>query len=950
MSKHVARTWIKSRATAIVAALAVTVSSVVIAIPSQASTSVSYDFNTAGQLAANFNATYNSAYTSGSEFTQSNSGGVANTGAIYNSSSSREDAVFSSKDRYSLGPAGSTYTFTSFVKSVGSNGYSGMGFTADGTTNSGYPYRPNDALGVSVHGGGFIFHNGATDYTGFWNPDEIARANNGLTGSNLITPVTEITGGQTDLLGGGFSPDSWFKFTFIAERTGAASFDLRVEMTAANADGSLRSQAPIAVFELNNITNNALANSPALSSYVNFSGYRFSHFDDYRVDLGGGSSVIPAGYPVVLTAPASISGNSATLNGSVTSDGGSTITERGFVYSTAPNPDITDNSDTKVAVTGTTGVYSTSAQLADGTYFIRAYATTNAGTSYGSQEELSFGPSVLSMYFSAPFVQGSNLTGQGVLTENFNGFAASTCPTVTAVATVTGSGCSISAGAGTDPVDGEQRIGLSLSNFVGSSGTMNLTYDFNTKVRYVGLWWMMGSANNAVYFLDENGVELAKLDSQDIMNFFGSNALVTNADTRTVTRVDGQTHLKKRYYRNPGSYSGTVASPVMDYSVASYANEPWVYLNLYVSGPAVVKKVRFSGVNFEFDNLTTSIFPADPRGDMVLFGNVARTQNITWAPTTAISSTNPRVIPSSLAQVTSPQTGGGAISYSVVSAGTAGCTVNASTGEITRTAAGSCVIRATAAAVAGNAPMNAATKDVSFTFSAAPVEPAPAAPTIIAPPAVESVEVKSGGSSKTSVVKVRIGERSANAPKSTIRVKLFDFNGKILQELDVPVTAETNELEIPVELGRGSFQVEALAVNSAGVSNTVAAKPRLVKQNFFTVRPTTQRPVLTGSVVGKPVYFAANSAVLSAAAKVQLTKLAEELSANNSRVALTGFASRWVKGRSAEQTLASRRALAVGNFLKEQGLQNWIYYTGFGSLRDSFSKSQERKVEIRVIN
>jgi len=90
-------------------------------------------------------------------------------------------------------------------------------------------------------------------------------------------------------------------------------------------------------------------------------------------------------------------------------------------------------------------------------------------------------------------------------------------------------------------------------------------------------------------------------------------------------------------------------------------------------------------------------------------------QVVTWAPTNAnYSGTDPELIPNT--QATS--SGTGAITYEVVDAGTAGCTVEASTGAITYTSAGECVIRAVAAAVPG--AYNAASRDVTFTFASAP--------------------------------------------------------------------------------------------------------------------------------------------------------------------------------------------------------------------------------------
>lgn len=94
-----------------------------------------------------------------------------------------------------------------------------------------------------------------------------------------------------------------------------------------------------------------------------------------------------ASSPTVTTSAAtSVTGNSAVGNGNVTSDGGATITERGFVYGTSANPTTAGN---KVVVAGTTGVYTgdITSLLPSTLYHYRAYAINSAGTSYGADTE-----------------------------------------------------------------------------------------------------------------------------------------------------------------------------------------------------------------------------------------------------------------------------------------------------------------------------------------------------------------------------------------------------------------------------------------------------------------------------------------------------------------------------------------------------------------------------------
>jgi len=340
-------------------------------------TSTSYDFNTPGDLTSLFNGTGSVA-----SVTEVTTGGISNSGGIKLPSSA--NAVFATKVGYSLGPAGSSDTFESFIKSEGNSGYSGVGFTASTPTTASSiaaVYRPNDALGISVHGGGFVFHNGATSYSGSWNGTGLATGITAIksTSSNDLINSTDASIG---------SPERWYKIIFKMTRATLSAFDMRVEVWPSNADGTLRYATASAIFEVNGVANSTLQNAPILHSYFNFSGYRVTYFDNFAVNLTGGGSVIQAGAPVVLTSSASESNGVITANGNVSSENGGTVTERGFVYSTSVDPTI---ANTKVVSGSGLGTFtgSISGLSAATTYYVRAYATNSLGTtSYGS--DLSF--------------------------------------------------------------------------------------------------------------------------------------------------------------------------------------------------------------------------------------------------------------------------------------------------------------------------------------------------------------------------------------------------------------------------------------------------------------------------------------------------------------------------------------------------------------------------------
>jgi hypothetical protein len=602
---------------------------------SWASVSLSYNFNPPGEVDANFNK-----YVASGSITQANSGGIGGSGAI---NLGTANGVYATKKAFSIGPVGSTYVFTAFMQSVGNSGYSGMGFTADvpsaGTTGSDSHgvFRPNDALGMSVHGGGFEFNDGATSESGAW-------AQTGT--SSGVTAITSSTVG--DLLNNGSAVD-WYKVVLTAERDSATTFDLNMKVFPTDVNGNTlntsgsASTSPSAEFTFNDRVATDLINAPVIYAYFNFSGTRVYNYDNFSVNLGGGASVVDPGFPVVVTNGVSATSGTLSFDGDVTSDGGEAITERGFVYDSSTGP---TTSDSKVTETGTTGAYSKDATgVADGTWYVRAYATNSNGTSYGAEYQITVAggagtgtvpdavvddggggggddPDSISLYFSEPFVTGSAVT-TGVKTENFNSFSAGSCPTsITDFATLThtAANCRISSQAGTSPGNSEPAIGEPLSGYLSTApfSTLDTTFTFDTDVKYVGFWWMMGSNGNNVEFLDSSNESIASFNVNDVIDFLGSNSLVTNSDTRTVTNVGGGTYPTRHYYRSPSNYTGTLESPIMDYNTMTYANEPWVYLNLYVTGSLSVSKVRFTGTNFELDNLTVTSSDVSPTDDLVL--------------------------------------------------------------------------------------------------------------------------------------------------------------------------------------------------------------------------------------------------------------------------------------------------------------------------------------------
>lgn len=89
--------------------------------------------------------------------------------------------------------------------------------------------------------------------------------------------------------------------------------------------------------------------------------------------------------PVLTTAMVTdITPSAATGGGNITSDGGGAIKSKGVCWSTAPNPTIAKNKTDEGKGTGpfTTSITGLAPST---TYYVRAYATNKAGTSYGNE-------------------------------------------------------------------------------------------------------------------------------------------------------------------------------------------------------------------------------------------------------------------------------------------------------------------------------------------------------------------------------------------------------------------------------------------------------------------------------------------------------------------------------------------------------------------------------------
>jgi hypothetical protein len=104
------------------------------------------------------------------------------------------------------------------------------------------------------------------------------------------------------------------------------------------------------------------------------------------VNMIGGAGLSQPPTVASTTAVSAIANTSATSGGNITNDFGNTITAKGVCWRTSPNPTTADSKTTDPDP-GTTGSFASNlTSLTENTlYYVRAYATSASGTSYGAQ-------------------------------------------------------------------------------------------------------------------------------------------------------------------------------------------------------------------------------------------------------------------------------------------------------------------------------------------------------------------------------------------------------------------------------------------------------------------------------------------------------------------------------------------------------------------------------------
>ena len=147
------------------------------------------------------------------------------------------------------------------------------------------------------------------------------------------------------------------------------------------------------------------------------------HIRSYAINSAGtgyGNNItfqttVPAVPSLTTRELLNITNTTATGGGSVTNDGGSSITAKGICWSTSSNPTTADSKTTDG--TGTTTFTSFITGLsANVTYYVRAYAINSTGTGYGNQQTFT----ASSTSNTLPVVTSTSVTGLTTVQATFN--------------------------------------------------------------------------------------------------------------------------------------------------------------------------------------------------------------------------------------------------------------------------------------------------------------------------------------------------------------------------------------------------------------------------------------------------------------------------------------------------------------------------------------------------
>lgn len=218
-----------------------------------------------------------------------------------------------------------------------------------------------------------------------------------------------------------------------------------------------------------------------------------------------------------------------------------------------------------------------------------------------------------------------------------------------------------------------------------------------------------------------------------------------------------------------------------------------------------------------------------------------------------------------------------------------------------------------------------------------------------APDPVPELQVSKSKTAGKSLVRLELPKGSTESAATKVQVRLLDVTGKLIREIEVPVSQDVKTAEFELDLKFGTFQAVVVAMNAAGASAKTFAPGQVVNMQTTAAIATSPELRLLGVKLTSPISFAADKAVVSASSKASLAKLVTKMEAKPGRFMVTGFVRSAGRTKAEEKRLATARAKEVSRILKAAGATQWVQYYGFGSTGSSSKFGNSRSVEIRWI-
>ncbi len=252
---------------------------------------------------------------------------------------------------------------------IGGAGVSG--FLSPGTDTGIFTLNATLSPGENYSFKAFAMNSVGTSYTAvgtFSTPSILAT----VTSPTLsgITATSATLG--ADMTSGGFSPVTERGFVYSATASNDNPF--------------------VGGFGVTKITEGGTATGTFFTPVTGLTANTGYTFKAYATNSAGTAYSEPWAFfttlpPLTVSSPtvADITMTTALLGGNIVSDEGTTVDERGVVFSSTNNdPEIGGSGVTKVSTSGTMGLFTVAvtALTADTDYYFKAYATNSAGTSY----------------------------------------------------------------------------------------------------------------------------------------------------------------------------------------------------------------------------------------------------------------------------------------------------------------------------------------------------------------------------------------------------------------------------------------------------------------------------------------------------------------------------------------------------------------------------------------